>query len=191
MQATKPSIWWSPSWLTGLRSGRTTATILPFIGVWQRSSSLGRKQKQAPENRPKPAELIFRALRAFFVFVNMISLGTMTGRCHRGISFDFLSQGGPGCGNNNYLPDCIMDMVSGMYDYIQSRKKTSCRGCRTQECRVCRALPVYPWHHCFSLFLAIRKMDTVWNLNALVHRTIHVPLVLYDFRRKWTETAGI
>ncbi len=30
-----------------------------------------------------------------------------------------------------------------------------------------------------------------WNLNTLVHRTIHVPLVFYDFRRKWTETAGI
>ncbi len=23
-----------------------------------------------------------------------------------------------------------------------------------------------------------------WNLNTLVHRTIHVPLVFYDFRRK-------
>ena len=29
------------------------------------------------------------------------------------------------------------------------------------------------------------------NPDALVYRTIHVPLVLYDIRRKRTETAGI
>ena len=36
----------------------------------------------------EPAELIFRALRAFFVFGNMISLATMTGRGHRALTLE-------------------------------------------------------------------------------------------------------
>ena len=84
-----------------------------------------------------------------------------------------------------------MDMVPGMHLYLQNRKASSCGRYGNKKRRIYCALPVQPGTGGISLFPSGRKMDSVWNSDALVYRTIHVPLVFHNLWCKREETAGV
>ena len=94
------------------------------------------------------------------------------------------SQGGAGFGYCVNCSDFIMDLVSGLYYYIQDRKTSPCGRSRTEKRGIFHAVPVQPWLDCISLLSTSRKMDSFWYPGSLVYRTVYVPLVLYDLWRK-------
>lgn len=82
-------------------------------------------------------------------------------------------------------------MVLWLHNNLSYRKMPAGGRDRNQKRGVCDAVHVQRRNGFIPLLSACRKVDFICRIAPLVHCAVFLPLVLYPFWRKRTETEGI